>query len=87
MPVIRAADRTTKQGAASTFSGTVFQDEVVVGADAVAHACLGGVVHAGRAHGVARASGGADALLPVRRRAHLLRGREAAGTEPRRYGR
>ena len=31
MPVIRAADRTTKQGAASTFSGTVFQDEVVVG--------------------------------------------------------
>ena len=33
MPVIRAADRTTKQGAASTFSGTVFQDEVVVGED------------------------------------------------------
>ena len=32
MPVIRAADRTTKQGAASTFIGTVFQDEVVVGA-------------------------------------------------------
>ena len=32
MPVIRAADRTTKQGAAETFSGTVFQDEVVVGA-------------------------------------------------------
>jgi len=32
MPVIRAGDRTTKQGAASTFTGTVFQDEVVVGA-------------------------------------------------------
>src|SRR5579872_5478944 len=32
MPVIRAANRTTKQGAASTFSGTVFQDEIVVGA-------------------------------------------------------
>src|SRR5579862_8813779 len=31
MPVIRAANRTTKQGAASTFTGTVFQDEVVVG--------------------------------------------------------
>ena len=31
MPVIRAANRTTKQGAASTFTGTVFQDEIVVG--------------------------------------------------------
>ena len=32
MPVVRASERTTKQGAASTFTGTVFQDEVVVGA-------------------------------------------------------
>jgi quercetin dioxygenase-like cupin family protein len=31
MPVVRASERTTKQGAASTFTGTVFQDEVVVG--------------------------------------------------------
>jgi quercetin dioxygenase-like cupin family protein len=32
MPVVRASERQTKQGAASTFTGTVFQDEVVVGA-------------------------------------------------------
>jgi len=31
MPVVRASERVTKQGAASTFTGTVFQDEVVVG--------------------------------------------------------
>ena len=31
MPVIRAVERATKQGAASNFTGTVFQDEVVVG--------------------------------------------------------
>ena len=31
MPVVRASERTTKQGAASTFTGTVSQDEVVVG--------------------------------------------------------
>lgn len=29
--VVRAAERPTKQGAAANFSGTVFQDEVVVG--------------------------------------------------------
>jgi quercetin dioxygenase-like cupin family protein len=32
MPVVRAAQRPTKQGAAATFTGTVFQDEIVVGA-------------------------------------------------------
>ncbi|MBV9863622.1 MAG: cupin domain-containing protein [Alphaproteobacteria bacterium] len=31
MTVVRAAERATKQGAAANFTGTVFQDEVVVG--------------------------------------------------------
>ena len=31
MTVVRAADRATRQGAAANFTGTVWQDEVVVG--------------------------------------------------------
>jgi hypothetical protein len=46
---------------------------------------LGGSVvtfHPGRSHRMARPSGWADTLLFVRRRPHLLRGREAASAEP-----
>src|SRR6202030_3151262 len=47
---------------------------------------LGRYVHAGSTHRVALPPGWADALLFVRRRPHLLQGREAPSAEPGRYG-
>ena len=83
--VVRAGARTTRRGAAETFTGVVFQDPVIT---AEAPSRLGGsvVTFTPGAHRVALSPGWADALLFVRRWPHLFQGREAASAEPRRYG-
>src|ERR1700750_2707678 len=84
--VIRAGQRTTRRGAAETFTGVVFQDPVIT---AEAPSRLGGSVvtftpgarTAWHSHPV-----GQTPFFVVRRRPHLLQGREAASAEPGRYG-
>ena len=84
--VVRAGARTTRRGAAETFTGVAFQDPVIT---AEAPSRLGGSVvtftlgapTARHSHPV-----GQTLFCLVRRRPHLLQGREAASAEPGRYG-
>ena len=78
MTVVRAGARATRRGAADNFTGEVFQDEVLVGqAPSRMRATVVSFTPGART-ALARPSGRADALLPLRRRPHLHRQRLAA---------
>ena len=86
MPVVRASARPTKQGARATFTGTVYQDEIVVG---IAPSRM-------RASVVSFTPGARTAwhTHPVGQTLYCLsgvgricfKGETAAGVEPRRHG-
>ena len=75
---MQADARATRRGAAENFTGEVFQDEVLVAQSPSRMRGHGRLIHAGRAHRVALASGWAYTRLPPRRRPHLHRQRRAA---------
>ena len=84
--VIRAGARTTRRGAAETFTEGRLPGSGNHRRGAVAPWRFGRYLHAGGMHRVALPPSRADALLFVRRWSHLLQGREAASAQPGRYG-